>query len=378
MTEQSTSRTKQYWNYTIPERVKYATGDYFTTLKDDPHHPGFTDAEVELCYAAGIQWGDALVPVWKNIAALEALQMLMSMCTMAEYKGSVIDFKMLENRNLKLFGLNANELLRSLFGNLSDDLFNQSFEEFYWYMELTSLRSSGKSDGLQGLLYKAIATNIDNYLILRNADGLTSWAMTAALCCNTDRKITELPEWHHECVVVCMWILDAVNSAKHRAEGEACDLSRYIDDGMSESVSNMLEYARQKIWHLNKKYGKEISYQIYRVHMQGYFVMGYLMYRYRHSEFLGPVLAKSTKEDSNAVSNGKYGWYEVKQDGGVVGIVNKYREAVETSDIAEIEAALNRNYDLRAKQLMRKVLSEDMRKYNEIDFPVAKGKHMKI
>ena len=378
MAEQSTSRTKQYWNYTIPERVKYATGDYFTTLKDDPHHPGLTETEVESCYAAGIQWMEMLIPVRINKIAFEAIQGLAIMFAIADYKGTVIDNKAIKCHDLKMFGLNANELLRATFSNLSDDLFYQQSEEFYWAMELLTLKTSAKSDMFQGLLYKTMATNVDNYLTLRNIDGLFSFVLVGALCCNTDELISKLPKWHDECVNITIWIYDAISASKHRAEGEPCDLSRYIDGGMPESVTNMIEYARQKMWHLNKKYVNEEEYQPYRAQMLSYPSWSYLMYRYRHVEFLGPALAKYTDDDIKATKDEKYVWYKVEQDGGPVGVIKKYRGAIEAGNADDIKSALSRGKDLKAKQVMREVLSDDIKNYNEIDFPVTKGSSVKI
>ena len=378
MTEQSTSRTKQYWNYTIPEKVKYATGEHFTTLRDVPHIDGLTETEIESCYAAGIQWIELTIPVHKNREGFEAYQMLNVVCAVSEYKSTVVDREMIKNRDIKMFGLRVNDLLRTTFGNLSSDLYKQVFEEFYWFIELTTLKTCGKSDALQGLWYKTMATNIDNYLTLRDVDGLFSLSFVVALCCNTDEKINELPEWHYECVDTAIWIYDAISAAKHRAEGEPCDLSRYIDDGMPESVTRMLEYARQKVWHLNKKYGKEARYQPHKALMQSVFAWTYAMYRYRHIEFLGPVLAKNTEEDDKATKNENYVWYKITQDGGPVGVTRKYRETIKTGNMDETKVALNRNYTLECKEVMKAVLSEDMKKYNEIDFPISKNKTVRI
>jgi hypothetical protein len=223
-----------------------------------------------------------------------------------------------------------------------------------------------------------MAVNIDNYLTLRDVDGLLSWTLAAALCCNTDEKINKLPEWHKDCTNITIWTYDAISSAKHRAEGEPCNLSRYIDGGMSDSVSNMLENARRQFWHFNKIYRKEKKYQSYKVVMEAFFVAGYLLYRYRHIEFLGPVLAKSTEEDDKATNDENYAWYKITQEGGAVGVIEKYKEIIKTGNTDDIKAALDRNHDLRCKQIMREVLSDDVEKYNEIDFPIAKGKSVKI
>lgn len=311
MTEQSTSRTKQYWDYTIQKRVKYATGDYFTTFKDDPRLDGFTEKEIEAVYAAGVQWGEVSAPTWKNRAAFEAYQMLIAIFYTTESGTAPVDYEALKNRNLKLFGLSVNELHRTLFHNVTDDkLFDRIVEEYYSHMELTFIKTSGKSDGLQGLFYKTMATNIDNYIELRDVDGLFSWSVFATLCCSTEGKINELPEWHYECIQTGVWTFDAINSSKHRSEEEPCDLSRYIDGGMPDNMSNMLEYARQKFWSLTKRYSKEANYQPYKSWMMCLFGGGYLLYRYKHIEFLGPILTKNVKEDDDQ----KHLCYKVIQD----------------------------------------------------------------
>jgi len=377
-TNQSTHSTKQYWNYTIPERVKYATGKYFTTLKDDPHHPVLTEAEIESLYATGIQWGDMLMPVSKDIERREAFQLLLIVIAVADYKISDADYEGIQKRDLKMFGQSINELLRVLLSNLSNDLYEYFFEEFYWYTELSARKISGKSDALQGLMYKGLATNIDTYLTLRATDILLSFSFIVVLCCNTDEKINELPEWHNEYVEIGIWAYDAVCASKHRAELEPCDLSRYIDGGMPDSVTNMLEYARQKIWHLTEKYGRDLRYHPYRALMHGLFAMGYMMYRYRHIEFLGPVLAKNTEQDNEAISNEDYAWYKVEQDGGVLGAIRKYKEAVTTKNVNDVATILNERRDINCKKVMRAVLAEDIKKYSAVDFPIAKDKNIKI
>lgn len=369
---------KQYWDYTIPERVKYATGNYFTTFKDDPHIDGLTETEIESCYAAGIQWATIAVPTYRSIAAFEACQMLGIMGGVAEYKSSVIDFKTIENRDLKLFGLSVNELHRIAFCNLADDLYNQILEEYYWFMELAILKTSRKTDELQGLWYKALATNVDNYIVLRNVDGLFSWLFVFALCSSSDKVITSLPEWHDDCVEIAIWLYDAVSACKHRAEVEPCDLSRYVDGGMPPNVTNMLEYARQRFWHLNKKYHDNTTYQPYNAVMQSATSWTYFMYRYRHVIFLGPVLAENTESDDKATRDEKYIWYKVAQAGGPIGVIKEYRKSIETGNLNNIKKILNRNHDLKCKQVMRKLLEEDINKYEEIEFPVSNGNIIKI
>jgi hypothetical protein len=364
------SVSKQYWDYTIPERVRYATGDYFKTLKDDPHLDGLTETEIESIYAAGIQWGEIFMPVYKNVVAFEATQMLLVIFAAAEYKSSTINYRDLKNRDVKMFGLSVNELHSIMLANLSGELFSQCVEEYYWCVELTLLKTSRKSDSLQGLWYKTMATNIDNYLVLRDVDGLFSWGAVSALCCNINENINELPEWHYECINAGIWAYDAINACKHRAEAETCDLSRYIDGGMPASVSNMLEYARQKIWCLNKRYSKDIKYQPYKATMQGVVGIGPLVYRYRHTEFLGPVLAKNTQEDDDATNDEKHIWYKITQDGGPVGVIKEYRKAIEMKNTDNIKSILNRNHNIKCKQIMLSVLEEDIKKYKEINFPV--------
>src|SRR5207244_9016830 len=137
--------------------------------------------------------------VWKDERVYETGQMLIIIGYTAEYKSSVIDYRGVENRDLRIFGLNVNELLHTALDKLSNELFYQFFEEFYWFMETTTLKTSKKSDSLQGLWYKAMAMNIDNYLALRTIDGLFSWTFALILCCNSSSKIDKLPEWHYEC-----------------------------------------------------------------------------------------------------------------------------------------------------------------------------------
>ena len=372
------SQNKQPWDYIILEKVKYATSKYFKTIKDNPRIDGLNSSEVEACYATGIQWIELAVPIRRRVDQIEAAQMLMVMSAVIEYKAEVVDCEGVRNRDLKMFGLSANELHRIIFSNVDGELYEQLLEEYYWCNEMTLLKTSGMSDGLQGLWYKTMAASLDNYVKLRAVDGLFSWAFTLALCCNTDEKISKLPEWHYECVDIIVWYYDATVASKHRAEVEPCDLSRYIDDGMPESVSNMLEYSRERIWQLNKTYNTDQMYLPYRTTMQSTPGWGLLMYRYRHIDILGPILAKNTENDDKIINDGKHVWYKITQDGGPVGVIRKYRELSKMKKIGEKERSLNKNRDLECKRVMRKVLSEDVEKYNEIDFPIAKDMSVKI
>lgn len=90
------------------------------------------------------------------------------------------------------------------------------------------------------------------------------------------------------------------------------------------------------------------------------------------------ILAKNTEKDDKATRDEKYAWYKITQDGGPVGVIKQYREAIKNNDnVDEIEKALNRNTDLECKKIMRAVLAADEQD-QEIDFPVAKGKYIKI
>ena len=139
-TEQSTPRTKQYWDYNIPKRVKYATGNYFKTFKDDPHHDDLSEEEIEAIYAAAIQFVELTVPVRKNEAKFEAIQMLGIMVFVVEYKSSPAYLEAVRNRDLEIFGLRVDTLLRTLFSNLGSDLLDEHLEMYYYYLDFSSLR----------------------------------------------------------------------------------------------------------------------------------------------------------------------------------------------------------------------------------------------